>query len=289
MRWFISAIVALVLVASLWWMEQRRQAELVPEADVELPAESEQPEPRYPLPEPEPQPIPAPEEPSEDETRESELEPQEKEPDSPLPDLADSDVATLETLSELLGDEFVQRWIKPEFVVSRTVSLVNSLEGDAPALKSRSVRTLETEPLTREVGDGDALLWTEANAARYRQPIAALESLPPQEAARLYRRYHPLFQQAWEQMGETEPYFNDRLIDIIDHLLATPEVELPFEAVPYEGQLQFADEALEEASWGRKLLIRMGPENARTVKEWLRQFRNAVTGNTETSQPSSRG
>lgn len=283
MRWFVSAVVILVLVAGLWWMEQKRQAELVPEPDVESPAEPERPEPRYPLQEPEPQPIPAPEEPIQDETPETAREPQNKEPDPPLPDLADSDALALEALANPLGEEFVKRWIKPESVVSRTVSLINSLDGDAPALKSRSVRTLETEPLTREVGDGDTLLWTEANAARYEQPVAALESLPPQEAARLYRRHHPLFQRAWDQMGESEPYFNDRLIDTIDHLLATPEVELPFEVVPYEGRLHFADESLEEQSWGRKLLIRMGPDQAERVRTWLTTFREAATGQAEKS------
>ena len=106
--------------------------------------------------------------------------------------------------------------------------------------------------------------------------MSALETLPPEEAAALYARYYPLFQQAWNELGETEPHFNDRLIDIVDHLLATPEVGLPIEVVRYEGHLQFADEALEEESWGRKLLIRMGPAHADKVTDWLRAFRRAV-------------
>lgn len=279
MRWLLSVIVVVLLVGGLWWMEQKRQAKMVPEPDVNLPTVPEQPEPRYPVPEPEPKRLPTPDDTTEDDTPEaSDTSPDTRpEPEPPLPDLADSDTAAVETLASLLGNEFVRQRIKPEFVIPRGVSLVNSLDGEAPAIKSRPVRTLDDEPLTEETGDGEKLLWTEANSARYEDLVAAIEAVPPEEAAANYTRYYPLFQQAWDELGEPEPYFNDRLIDIIDHLLATPEVELPFEVTPYENRLHFADESLEEQTWGRKLLFRMGPDHARRVKAWLEAFRQAVT------------
>lgn len=287
MRWLISAIVVLVLVASLWWMEQQRQAKLTPETDGDIPAEPEPPEPRYPLPEPEPQPTPTPVEPANGDSQGSADESPKPEPEPPLPELADSDTAALETLASLLGNDFVQQRIKPEFVIPRTVSLINSLDGESPALKSLPVRTLDTEPLTEETNDGETLLWTEVNTARYEGLVTAIESVPPDEAATHYRRYYPLFQQAWEEMGETEPYFNDRLIDIIDHLLATPEVAYPFEVVSHEGRLHFADESLQELSWGRKLIIRMGPEHSKTALASLKAFRQAATAvpNASMSEP----
>lgn len=284
MRWLISAIVVLALVAGLWWMEQRQQAELVPKTDVDLSAEPEEAAPRYPLPQTEPRPVLETEEPAGGEIQ---AEPDERaggriEP-LPLPDLAESDAAARRTLSNLLGNDFVEQWVKPEFIVSRTAAIVNSLDGAAPALKAWPLNPLDSEPVTEERADGEVLLWTAANAERYAATVDALNAVPPQQAAARYRRYYPLFQQAWDELGEPEPYFNDRLIDIIDHLLATPEVELPFEVVPFEGRLHFADESLQEASWGRKLLIRMGKENAGKTKEWLRNFRNAVTEQAETA------
>ncbi|WP_369294215.1 DUF3014 domain-containing protein [Klebsiella pneumoniae] len=36
--------------------------------------------------------------------------------------------------------------------------------------------------------------------------------------------------------------------------------------------MQFADPSLQEQSWGRKLLLRMGPSGAGRVKDWLRLF-----------------
>lgn len=271
MRWIISTIVILAVAAGLWWMLQPRHEEPAPPAEPDIP-EQQRPEPRYPLPEPEKAPAEEVEAPDDADRAEPEAT-----PEPPLPDLADSDPAALETLAELVGNDFMRDRIKPEFVIARSAALINSLDGSAPALKSRPIEPLDSEPLTEEPeGGSEALLWTEANAQRYDAAIAALESIEPEKAAALYARYHPLFQQAWEELGESEPWFNDRLVDIIDHLLAAPEVALPFEVVPYEGRLNFADESLQSEPWGRKLLIRMGPEHATTVKQWLREFRREI-------------
>lgn len=278
MRWFISVLVVLALVAGLWWMEQRQQAELTPDPDVDLPAEPEDPAPRYPLPKPEQHPAPTIKDSGANDGRDQQEEPvaPEPEPQPPLPTLADSDESAIDALSGLLGSGFVEEWIKPEFVISRTVAVVNNLDGTAPALKTWPLRPLDSEPLTEERAEGDTLVWTQANAERYTVMVTALTSIPPERAAARYGRYYPLFQQAWEELGENEAHFNDRLIDVIDHLLAAPEVDLPFEIIAYEGRFQFADETLENESWGRKLLMRMGRDQAGRIKDWLRSFRNAI-------------
>lgn len=285
MRWTISVLLVLALVAGLWWLEQRQQVELTPSPELELPAQEQAPAPRYPL--PEPGRVTTPPVDRDREQPPGDLPPSEAEAESPpLPELADSDAELLESLSGLIGNDFVQRWVKPEFVIERSVALVNSLDGDAPALRIRPLNTLDSEPATRAHADADTLLWTEANSQRYDALVATLESVPPEAAAALYNRYYPLFQQAWVALGESEPYFNDRLVDVIDHLLATPHVELPFEVQLYEGRLHFADPSLQEQSWGRKLLLRMGPSGAGRVKDWLRQFGNELATD---SSPAASG
>lgn len=279
MRWFVSVIVVLVLVAGLWWIEQRRQAELAPAPEVSIPDEPRRPEPRYPLPEAGQRPAPALPDPAPQDEGEAPEENSDSEPETQpdLPRLNESDDAALEALSDLLGGDFVRQWIRPEFIVQRVVATVHSLDGSAPAARIRPLETMDSEPLTTERNGDDVLLWTEANAERYAGLVAALESVPPERAAGLYARYYPLFQRAWDELGETEPHFNDRLIDVIDHLLATPEAAYPFEVVPHEGRLHFAEESLQELSWGRKLLIRMGAEQREAVSGWLGAFRRAVT------------
>ena len=50
----------------------------------------------------------------------------------------------------------------------------------------------------------------------------------------MYKQYYPLFQQAYVDLGYPEGYFNDRLVEVIDHLLATPGRDRPGAAAATE-------------------------------------------------------
>jgi hypothetical protein len=86
-----------------------------------------------------------------------------------------------------------------------------------------------------------------------------------------------LFQQAYEALGYPGAYFNDRLVEVIDHLLAAPTPEWPPQLVKPEAVHLYADEGLESLSAGQKLLIRIGPEHGRTVRARLLELREALT------------
>ena len=80
---------------------------------------------------------------------------------------------------------------------------------------------------------------------------------------------------------EAEPYpdgyFNDRLVQVIDHLLATPEVVDPIELVRPHVLYEYSDPDLEALSSGQKLLLRMGTDNGKKIKNTLRKLRGLVT------------
>ena len=56
------------------------------------------------------------------------------------------------------------------------------------------------------------------------------------------------------------------------------EVQGPFEAPRPWVRYEYVDPALETLSAGQKILLRMGPENARQLKAKLREFRQRVAG-----------
>jgi hypothetical protein len=104
-------------------------------------------------------------------------------------------------------------------------------------------------------------------------------------------RLYPLFQQAYEDLGYPKRYFNDRLVEVIDQLLATPEVagELKVHLPAINGPVQperpwvlneFDDPALQSLSAGQKILLRMGPVNERRMKTKLSEIRRLVTAGT---------
>jgi hypothetical protein len=87
----------------------------------------------------------------------------------------------------------------------------------------------------------------------------------------------PLFQQAYEDLGNPNRLFNARLLEVIDHLLQTPDVREPVRLVRPSVYYKYADPKLESLSSGQKLLIRMGPENAGAIKAKLREIQAALT------------
>jgi hypothetical protein len=93
----------------------------------------------------------------------------------------------------------------------------------------------------------------------------------------LYIHYYPLFQQSYQNLGYPNGYFNDRLVEVIDSLLATPDPKEPVELVRPNVMYIYADPALEKRPAGQKLLIRMGPENAKVIKAKLTELRAAIT------------
>jgi hypothetical protein len=123
---------------------------------------------------------------------------------------------------------------------------------------------------------GDVTTIGDANFARYAPLVHVIEATDVKALAVVYTRLYPLFQQSYEDLGYPGKYFNDRLVLVIDHLLQTPEVAGPIPVVQPKVFYEYADPNLESRSAGQKLLIRMGPANARIIKAKLRDFRTEI-------------
>ena len=100
--------------------------------------------------------------------------------------------------------------------------------------------------------------------------------LEPDEVVAVYKRLYPLFQQAYERLGYPDAYFNDRLIEVVDHLLEAPILKDPISLKQPKALYLFADPELEALSAGQKILIRIGPENAFKLKATLQEYRRKL-------------
>ena len=63
---------------------------------------------------------------------------------------------------------------------------------------------------------------------------------------------------------------------MIGHLLDTPEVDQPVMLVQPNVLFEYADPALESLSAGQKLMIRVGPDHAVQVKQFLEEMRERL-------------
>jgi hypothetical protein len=114
------------------------------------------------------------------------------------------------------------------------------------------------------------------NYDRYAPFIKVIDTLDIHKTVAVYVRLYPLFQQAYEELGYSSRYFNDRLIEVIDHLLQAPTVKGSIQLVQHSVFYKFADPALENLSAGQKLMLRMGPQNRAIVENKLRTMRKVL-------------
>lgn len=192
-------------------------------------------------------------------------------PSQPLPTLDGSDEAFGQTVVGLVGrNDFAQWWV-PDHLILHIVSTIDNL-GRAQA----PVRAWPLQPAPGHMlvkADGNALVLDPANARRYAPYVAMMHLVDPSRLVGAYLKFYPLFQQAWRELGYPKGQFNDRLLQVIDNLLAAPEPSGPLRLVQPHVLYQYADPALESASAGQKILMRIGPDNERDVKTELRALR----------------
>lgn len=185
--------------------------------------------------------------------------------DPPLAD-ALSNFADRDTLTDLFSlQDIARRFVitidnLPREIVPSQASIVRRVPGP-----------LDVEP----VDDGFVL--EESNYQRYHPFLRFAESIDPATAANWYVRFYPLFQYEYQQLGFPDGHFNDRVIAAIDDMLAAPTPSGPIRLVQPKVLYRFADPALESLSAGQKIMIRIGPDNARRLRAVLRRLRDELT------------
>jgi Protein of unknown function (DUF3014) len=245
----IAVLIALALGLYLW---SRQRGEAPPPPPPPAPA-AEQPAIKHPVPPVEP-----------------------AVPPQPLPTLEESDEPLRTELSDVVGAAPVESFLVPDGLVRKFVATVDNLTA-----KKVAARLLPVKPVAGDFratrSDGTITL-DPGNYDRYKPFVDFVTQADTSRVRQLYFRYYPLFQKAYQDLGYPSGYFNDRTVEVIDHLLATPDVTGPIELTQPSVYYQFADPQLEALSAGQKALIRMGPENEAAVKEKLREVRAAIVG-----------
>ena len=206
----------------------------------------------------------------------------------PLPPLAASDAYAGEQLAQAVGEAGAIRFFAQEALVARAVATVDALGSRqvpgnirvASAPEDDFLAVPDPDPsqeILNEAGDPiPQFLSDPANATRYRPYVEMLEAMDVEQFAAMYERNRPLFEQAWRELGYADGDFTGRLVEVIDELLATPDVPEPYRLVKPEAVYLFADEDLEALSAGQKILLRMGSDNASRVKARLSEFRQVL-------------
>ena len=197
---------------------------------------------------------------------------------------APADIST--ALIDLFGRKTVLSMFQVNDFARRLVATVDNL-GRAHAPSRLWPVNASSGRFIVEYRDGSDIVGAD-NGLRYTPFVLLIETVDMRQAVAIYVRMYPLFQQAYEDLGYPKKYFNDRLVEVIDLLLATPEVDGPLKVHlpqingPVQPQrpwvlYEFDDPALQTLSAGQKILVRIGPVNERRMKAKLAEIRRLVT------------
>lgn len=143
--------------------------------------------------------------------------------------------------------------------------------------------------LTRPFEQGEVI--SPDNSARYTPYVLLLERVDLRQLAATYRQLYPLLQTAYEELGYPKLYFNDRLVEVLDQLIATPVVDGPIRVRKpvIHGPVQparpwvlyeFEDPALQALTAGQRIMVRVGPVNERRLKGKLSELRQLLATGT---------
>ncbi len=241
------AVVAIGAAAYFLWPKPHEEAETAPPPVAETPTE---PAPNYPV-------------------------PSANTAAPPLPLLEDSDTLFADLFTSLLGADAVQSLLVKTDIARHVVVTIDNLPRKKLAERLKPIKPIQGKFKVAGPEGGQSI--AADNATRYATAVKLVEAVDPQTLAAAYFRVYPLLQQAYVDLGYPTGYFNNRLVEVIDHLLATPNVQAPIQVVQPNVLYEFADPQLEALSAGQKTLLRIGPENAAIVKKKLRELRAAVT------------
>ena len=197
-------------------------------------------------------------------------------PAKPLPTLADSDFAVQESLGEFVDTKRLDDFLIFQNFITRLVVTIDNLPKNKLPVQRLPNKAPQGKFLVKKQADGTTVIDPE-NYRRYVKYVDFFEGMDSDNIARIYFRYYPLFQQAYEDLGYKNAYFNDRVITAIDDLLAAPDISGPVKLVQPSVFYKYADPGLEGLSAGQRLMIRIGTDNAARVKMKLRELRDALT------------
>lgn len=267
----IAAIVVVLLIAFWLFFSKDKTAQQPVNL---LPPEVVEPAPVAAVPEPEPETAPEPEAVSPMPESAAGTQPEAvvmAEPAIPALDHSDAEVKqrllALEWRPGLAG-----LFMTEDMLRNFAVQVDNVAQGQL----AKGHRLLQPLEQKFSLPEGAPMQLDETSFKRYQPYIQLLESVPPEQMLKLFNRYEPLLQQAYAELGYPDQLFKNKLIEAIDLLLATPQVNYPLDLVRPAVVYQFADPSIEQLPAAQKQMIRLGPDNQQRIKQLLQRYKQLL-------------
>jgi len=191
-----------------------------------------------------------------------------------LPELDASDAFVRSLISSLSAHPQVASWLVTDELARRFVlSVVEMAGGRSPRAHVQFLIPPEA-PGVRESGEG--LTLDPEAYRRYNLLAETVVSLDTEGTAVLYHQLHPLFVEAYGELGIPGGSFDEAMELAVQNLLSARGATSSLAVRLNEGVYEFVDPDLEARSPLEKHLIRMGSENAGQVQGKLLEIWGAI-------------
>lgn len=186
-----------------------------------------------------------------------------------LPPLGEADHVVRPLVSALSSHPRVLRLLATDGLIRRfTVSIENIANGHTPAAHLQTVRPAGAYQF---IDEEDVVLADPRSYSRYDEIANAFASIDAREAARVYTMLKPRIEEAYRELGRTEPF--DRAFErAVVALLEVPPLQGDILLQPKGALFRYADPGIEALTSAQKQLLRMGPRNMRLVQAKLREL-----------------
>ena len=184
----------------------------------------------------------------------------------PLPKLDESDDAVRDAIADIPLGTAGQQYLLPGNIIERSTSVVYLMaEGEVPYKLLPIARPKVAFPIT---DDGLQVTADPAGYARYDALAKWIQSLDVDALLSALDWLLPLFREAWSFYGESESSFDQTVLNTLDLIIYTPEVNVS-EARLFlkEAVWLYEDPAIEGLAPIQKQVLRMGPANATIIKD----------------------
>ena len=181
-------------------------------------------------------------------------------------------LATLGTHPELL------KWLATDDLVGAIATAIDRLaQGQSPARDLAVLRPTQGFAVARH---SNVTRIDPATYARFSPLVAAVTTVEPAALAAAFTTIRPRLEEAYVAQGHPEGGFDAAVRKAIEVVASTPEVPDDAALVPGVGGYAYADPAFERLPAAQKHVLRMGPDQARQVREAARRFGAALAAQT---------
>ena len=185
----------------------------------------------------------------------------------------DSDSAYGDGLQQLVGAEALA-YFHSDRMIRRFVATIDNLPRQEAPARMMPVKPVGGPFLVER--NAAQMTIDPANDGRYARYLEIMAAVDVKRLVDMYIGFYPVLQQAYRELGYPRGHFNDRLVDTLDDLLATPDVAPPLALAQPKVLYKFADPALEKRSAGQKIMLRMGADNMARAKRLLSAIRSEL-------------